>query len=189
MDVKTKILQAGTSLLKEHGIAALTQLKVAKVAGVKQSHLTYYFPKRSDLLLGIATYTIDEVISALALRLGKAPPQTAIAEIIGKAVLNGIPPKIMIGLIVAADEEPALRVHLRGLVKSVRGRIQGILEHADVPDSANVALLLHATIVGLAIMNHAQQTPASARDARNGIVDVIRLLGVGTASHLKGGNR
>jgi AcrR family transcriptional regulator len=189
LDVKTTILQAGTSLLKEHGIAALTQLKVAKLAGVKQSHLTYYFPKRSDLLLGIATHAIDELMSTLAVRLGKAPPQTAFVEIIGAAMINGIPPKIMIGLIVAADEEPALRIPLRRLVKSVRRRIQGMLETADVPDSGNVALLLHATIVGLAIMNHAQQTQASAKDAKNGIAGIVRLLGVGTASRLRGGNQ
>ena len=33
------------TLLHEQGLAALTQPRIAKAAGVSQSHLTYYFPK------------------------------------------------------------------------------------------------------------------------------------------------
>lgn len=187
LDVRTTILQAGSSLLQEQGIAALTQLKVARAAGVKQSHLTYYFPKRSDLLLGIAAHAVDAVMSALASRLETSPPQAAFAEAVGAAAISGVPPRIMIGLIVAADEEPALRIPLRKLVKSIRKRIESMLEHAGVADSANAALVLHSSVVGLAIMHHAQRTPASAREVKAGIASVVQLLGIPTSSEGKAG--
>ena len=50
MNVKDAILDASVALLKDKGIAALTQPQVAKAAGIKQSHLTYYFPTREDLV-------------------------------------------------------------------------------------------------------------------------------------------
>lgn len=181
VDVRAAILQAGSALLKERGIAALTQPKVAKLAGVKQSHLTYYFPKRPDLLLGIAAHTIDGLMADLSARLATATatPQTAIAETLGDAMIDGIPPRIMLGLIVAADEEPDLRSALSALIGSVRARVRALLERAGVPDSGRAALLLHATVVGLAVMHQAQRTPASAEDIRNGIAGIFRLLGVG----------
>lgn len=181
VDVRTAILQAGDALLKEQGIAALTQPKVAKAAGVKQSHLTYYFPKRSDLLLGIAAHTIDGLMADLAARLETSAPQTAITETLGAAMINGIPPRIMLGLIIAADEEPGLRPSLSNLIRSVRARIQTLLERAGIPESGKAALLLHAAVVGLAVMHQAQRTPASADDARHGVAEIIRLLGADPA--------
>jgi len=179
VDVRAAILQAGSALLKERGIAALTQPKVAKLAGVKQSHLTYYFPKRPDLLLGIAAHTIDGLMADLSARLETAAPQSAIAETLGDAMIDGIPPRIMLGLIVAADEEPHLRSSLGSLIGSVRARVRALLERTGVPDSGRAALLLHATVVGLAVMHQAQRTPASAEDIRNGIAGIFRLLGAG----------
>ena len=77
MDVRSAILDAGSSLLREHGIAALTQPRVAAAAGVKQSHLTYYFPKRADLLIGIATHTVDGLLARLTERLKTLPASAA----------------------------------------------------------------------------------------------------------------
>lgn len=177
VDVRTAILQAGSALLKEQGIAALTQPKVARVAGVKQSHLTYYFPKRADLLLGIAAHTIDGLMIQLSARLATATPQTALLETLSAAMVDGIPPRIMLGLIVAADEEPGLRPALGILIRSVRARIQAALEQAGLPNSETAALLLHAVVVGLAVMHQAQRTPASAEDIRNGMTEIIERLG------------
>lgn len=177
MDVRESILQAGVTLLKEQGIAALTQPQVAKAAGVKQSHLTYYFPKRTDLLLGIAEHTIEGVMSDLSARMEGQPPQAAIAETVATAMINGVPPRIMVGLIVAADADPTLRPPLRKLVKHVRARVQGFLDQAGATTGDDAALLFHATVVGLAIMHDARRTPESAREIKAGISGMLRLLG------------
>ena len=64
-DVKTRILQAALGVLAEHGAAELTQPKVARAAGVRQSHLTYYFPTRADLLLAVAEHSVGSLMAAL----------------------------------------------------------------------------------------------------------------------------
>lgn len=178
MDVRESIVQAGAMLLKEHGVAALTQPKVARAAGVKQSHLTYYFPRRGDLLLGIAESTIDKVISDLSVRLATEPAQAAVLETVVNAMLTGVPPRIMLGLIVAADSEPALREPLQRLITQVRQRIGVVLRKAGAPANTNATLLFHATIVGLAILHDAQRTPESAAEIKDGVVTMMQLLGM-----------
>lgn len=179
MDVKDAILQAGVTLLKQQGIVALTQPKVAKAAGVKQSHLTYYFPKRTDLLLGIAEHSLERITTDLAARLQHEPPQMAFAETVIAAIIEGIPPRLMLGLIVAADSDPELHLPLRKLIRHIRERIQGILERAGVADSKTAALQFHATVVGLAVMHEAQRTTESAGELKQGLNGILQLLGVG----------
>src|ERR1051325_11984690 len=65
MDVRERILQAALALLAESGAHELTQPRVAKAAGVLQSHLTYYFPTRADLLQEVARYSIEKLAGEL----------------------------------------------------------------------------------------------------------------------------
>lgn len=47
---RQRILDAALKVLKTEGVSALTQTRVAAAAGLRQSHLTYYFPRKTDLL-------------------------------------------------------------------------------------------------------------------------------------------
>ena len=66
MQVRDRILEAALRLLAEAGAHELTQPKVAKAAGVRQSHLTYYFPTRGELLQEVARYSIGKLAGELA---------------------------------------------------------------------------------------------------------------------------
>ena len=66
MDVRGRILEAALGLLAESGAHELTQPKVARAAGVRQSHLTYYFPTRGELLQEVARHSIDKLAGQLA---------------------------------------------------------------------------------------------------------------------------
>jgi len=48
--VRQRILDAALKVLKKEGVSGLTQTRVAATAGLRQSHLTYYFPRKTDLL-------------------------------------------------------------------------------------------------------------------------------------------
>jgi len=50
---RERILDQALKIAKEQGIEALTQPRVATAAGVRQSHLTYYFPRKADLLAAV----------------------------------------------------------------------------------------------------------------------------------------
>lgn len=176
MYVRESILAAGVGLLKDKGIAALTQPQVARAAGVKQSHLTYYFPTRADLLLGIAGQAINRTMEEIAVRLVEKPDQATLADTFAKVMISGVPPRVMIGLIVAADADPEIRKPLRKLIKHVRAQVQAMLTKSGLASGPEAALLFHATVVGLAVMHQARINTQSASEVRNGISAMLRLL-------------
>src|SRR5580658_8358896 len=63
-DRRKEILDAGIALLREQGLAGLTQPRVAAMTGLRQSHLTYYYPTRADLLAAVARVAMEAQIGA-----------------------------------------------------------------------------------------------------------------------------
>lgn len=169
MSVKESILNAGIALLESKGVAALTQPQVAGAAGVKQSHLTYYFPTRTDLLLAIAERWVTQAMDALIVRVGEKPEFVTLAERLAETMIVGEPARAIVGLIVAADAEPRIRDTLRHLDSVTRAHFKGILTRAGLPASDNDALLLHATAVGLAVMHQSCLEAESAVEFKVGI--------------------
>ncbi|MGY6275896.1 TetR/AcrR family transcriptional regulator [Methylomonas sp. MgM2] len=175
--VREAILSAGVSLLRGYGITALTQPKVATAARVKQSHLTYYFPKRADLLLGVAEYAIDNILHEVEAGLTESASASALVDIISAAVIKGVPPRVMLGLIVAADAAPEIRPALQKLIRRVRDQIQMLLAKASMTADDRTALIFHAVVVGLAVMHDAQRTERSAQEVKTGLDLFVELIG------------
>ncbi|MCZ2174899.1 MAG: hypothetical protein LC110_10250, partial [Burkholderiales bacterium] len=140
------------------------------------SHLTYYFPKRGDLLLGIAEHSITKVMATLAERLAQRAPQTALADTLAEAMVSGVPPRLMVGLVVAADADPAIRERLRDLVRGIRDNIAMLLSKAGLTSIPEAPLLFHASVVGLALLYQARLNQEAAREVQQGIAAMLRLL-------------
>jgi AcrR family transcriptional regulator len=182
MDVRTRILASALALLAESGVTELTQPKVSRGAGVSQSHLTYYFPTRADLLLAVARHAIEQVMTQLyeAVARGESgrggPSVGASAErgagVLVAALTDKRNIRVMLGLVVASDEDRKIKASLRQFVKDVRAVLARELRAmgAKVDDEAIAAL--HATAVGLAVLNLARDNEASRREVET----VIRAL-------------
>ena len=105
--LRQRILDAALDIIEEQGIAALTQPKVAKAAGVRQSHLTYYFPRKADLYVALL-----EASHARATR--KEKPSAGVlasrdwADDIAALVLDRRRMQFFLGIMLAASEEPDL---------------------------------------------------------------------------------
>jgi AcrR family transcriptional regulator len=52
-NIKNKIIEAAMDIVDEDGFEGLLQSKLAKRVGIRQSHLTYYFPHKPDLLVAL----------------------------------------------------------------------------------------------------------------------------------------
>ncbi|MBI1651371.1 TetR/AcrR family transcriptional regulator [Hyphomicrobium sulfonivorans] len=50
---KQLILDAALDIIEHEGMKALTQPRIAKACGLRQSHLTYYFPRKADLYIAL----------------------------------------------------------------------------------------------------------------------------------------
>ncbi len=176
MGIKEDILGAGSGLLREKGVTALTQPQIALAANIKQSHLTYYFPTRASLLLAIAEFTIFGVMDKVTTQLRARPHGETLADTVSNIMIEGLPPRVLIGLIVAADNDPDIRKLLRKLVRHVRSAVRHLLQEAGLAADDEAARLFHATIVGLAVMHQARLNRESANESRDGVANLIRML-------------
>ena len=86
--VRERILDAALATLREHGLRKLTQVRVAKRARVRQSHLTYYFPTREDLLEAVATRAVDQIARHAAEATGKSGDQGAMLARVAAAIAD-----------------------------------------------------------------------------------------------------
>jgi AcrR family transcriptional regulator len=170
-----------------------TQPKVSRAAGVSQSHLTYYFPTRGALLLAVARHAIGRVMARLhrAVAQGGAGRVDRGAAVLSAALTDKRNIRVMLGLIVASEEDRKIKASLRGFVEDVRGVLRAELRAMGAePDDAAIAAL-HATAVGLAVLNLARDNAGSRRE-----VEVVvgrsfgrlvnrpsRKRGAGHASH------
>ena len=165
-DIPARIIAGALDVLRKDGMLALTQPRVAKAAKVRQSHLTYYFPTRSDLLAVVFAAVSDRLLGAFdANRPGDlsriaSPEQT----------------RLLLGLVLTADREPAVRKLFRDLTTKIRRRITESLAESGVgSDSATVAMM-HALGVGLAVLDLARQEPGSRRELKTTRAFVVKAL-------------
>ena len=161
MHVRERILQAALALLAESGAHELTQPRVAKAAGVRQSHLTYYFPTRADLLQEVARYSIEK----LAGELEHARPGALPLEIAAGAA-DKRRSRVMLGLVAAADREPAIKARLRRFIADLRKRMTPVLAGGGLATDTKSVAFFHCVIVGCAVLQLARDNAEARAEAR-----------------------
>ena len=161
MDVRDRILEAALSLLAEGGAHELTQPRVARAAGVRQSHLTYYFPTRGELLQEVARYSIDKLAGQLAHGTPGSLP-----EAIAAGAADKRRSRIMLGLVAAADRDPKIKQRMRKFVGEVRARMTPVLAAAGLATDPESVAFLHAVIVGCAVLQIARDNAEARAEAK-----------------------
>lgn len=176
--VRERILDAGVRLLREAGIRALSGAQVAKTAGLSQSHLTYYFPHRTDLLVAVGRHSLGTVLEQLRGFFG-ASEMPLQDQSVRERVLMLLRPlledrartRMMLGLLVESEDDPALRAVLRENSGFIRGA--AALALGRTVDHPDVDIVL-ATLWGLGIhqLVHDDNEASRARTER-----ILRRLG------------
>lgn len=164
-DVRQRILDAALALLAEHGFTEVSQPKVAKAAGIRQSHLTYYFPTRGDLLKAVAVYSIESMLGALAAgaSAGKLTPEL-FAQFAGEMLADKRRARVMLGLIVSSDEDREIKQFLRDFIVKVRMAVANVAKMlGKEPDATSIAAF-HMLLVGATILNVARDDANSRRE-------------------------
>ena len=172
MDVPGRIVEAALALLAEGG--ELTQPRVARAAGVRQSHLTYYFPTVTALLQAVARRSFDTLAAEFGAATGTRP--ASMATNIAKASADKRRVRMMLGLVSAADRDRSLKPRMRAFVKELRGRIAPLLAAAGLEVSAADLAFLHSVIVGSAVLQFARDNDEARREARAVIEKAIRCI-------------
>lgn len=154
--VRERIIEAALHLAQTSGVQGMSQARVAAAAGVRQSHLTYYFPTRADLVKATVYAIRDQMLDATrnALQIsgnGHNPLQTLRAFCLQEAC-DMDKARLMLSLLVVAEEEPSLRqwtdeFHLENL-----DQWQTLYRHLGIEIRPEDAELLHATFVGASLL-------------------------------------
>ncbi|MGH8706753.1 MAG: TetR/AcrR family transcriptional regulator [Burkholderiales bacterium] len=164
MDTRTRILDAALGLLAGRGAHELTQPKVARAAGLRQSHLTYYFPTRADLMQAVARHSIEMLAAEMAH--ARHTPQ-AVAQGIATGAADKRRVRLMLGLVAAADRDPAIKRRLRRFIPELRGLMAPMLEAGALrTDPASVAFF-HAVTIGCAVLQLARDNDEAHAEARS----------------------
>lgn len=161
LPVRERILEAALSLLAEAGAQELTQPRVARAAGVRQSHLTYYFRTRGELLQEVARYSIEKLAGQLA----HARPG-ALAEGIAAGAADKRRSRVMLGLVGAADRDPKIKRRMRAFVAELRLRMTPVLGAAGLATDPDSVAFFHSVIVGCAVLQLARDNAEARSEAK-----------------------
>lgn len=177
-DVKSRILAAALTLLHERGFAELTQPKVAKAAGVRQSHLTYYFPTRNQLLLAVAKHTLESLSGQMldSGRRGSLRNLEDIAAAFAKIVTNTKRGRVLLGIVIACDNDPKIREAFTHFIVEIRQSMALLLETLGMQSDRDAVAAFHAHAIGLVVLNLARDNDESRDEAHRLMLNILRPL-------------
>lgn len=152
-DVRERLLLAALELLREQGLAGLTQPRVAKAAKISQSHLTYYFPTRADLLLAVLERAAAAQQAGVAASFAAADQGAgALAAAVASTLSRVENTRVLVSFVLASDGDPAARALYAKLVSGMRTAIAETLPKIGAQSDEDAVLMTHALGTGLAII-------------------------------------
>jgi AcrR family transcriptional regulator len=152
-DHRKDILDAGLAILQEHGLAGLTQPRVAARTGLRQSHLTYYYPTRADLVTAVARVGIEAQLAAIRSLVNGATSAKKAASTMAAATVLHKNTRVLAALNQAADQEPAVHTLFNELLGEFTGELAALLSKLDLTADESGIDLIHALFVGLSIID------------------------------------
>ena len=175
MDARTKILDAALGLLAKGGAQELTQPRICKAAGVRQSHLTYYFPTIHDLLQGVAKYTLDAMTAELAKRdAGQRPVSLLDAAVATSGDKRRM--RMVLGLVTTADREPKLKPRMREFLKEIRQGLTQMLKAGGLEGTPDQVAFRHSVTVGQGILQLARDNEDARQEAQRVLQMAVEFL-------------
>lgn len=161
-DLRDKIIAASLHVLQTEGIRRFTQTRVAQRAKLRQSHLTYYYPTKADLLEATAERVLDGVTAQIA-EAGRTVPGWGAGHFLGELVTRmceSAHMRMFVAMVVEADRDPAVRKLLQRGTTRVHAAIAEVL--GGGPKALRRARVIQATIWGLALYTFANPSAPAA---------------------------
>ena len=150
-DRRAAIVAAAIDVIAEGGLGSFTQPRVARRAGLRQSHLTYYFPTRDDLLFAVADEAVERRVAALSAAAASDGPQEKLAAL-ARVLSSPEQTRVLIALTQSADQHEAVQASFGALARRVAPLSASLLEAYDVVADEDSLALLQATSTGIAVL-------------------------------------
>jgi AcrR family transcriptional regulator len=149
---RDRILDAAVRLLEEQGSRGFRQTRIAEEADVRQSHLTYYFPTRSDLAVGVFERIIEQQRADAIERVPRADDAGLTPErllkVVKQVVLDPRRARLLLALALETQDEPALTARIRENQRRQREMFASLFGREE--DDLEIDLVL-SCVRGLAV--------------------------------------
>ncbi len=174
---RVRILTAGVEALHSEGLTALTQQAVAKKAGVRQSHITYYFPTRLDLLQAVAQFGCESMMQPISnAALSGKLDYTQFRDLLLPDVSDRAWWRLMTALVNACAESENIRTWIVEFDAQIRERLRMGFSAFEIHLSELDVECLHATYIGALTLDMQQLTDGSQARAREVVGATIDLI-------------
>ena len=161
-DRRQAIVEAALEEIAEGGLASFTQPRVARRAGLRQSHLTYYFPTRDDLLFAVAQEAVEQRVAALVSAQDVEGPERKLAGL-ARVLTSPRQTRILLALAQSADQYDAVRESFDALAARVAPLSVALFHDFGIEADAASVALLQVTSTGIAVVALARGAEFAAR--------------------------
>jgi len=165
VNIRSRILEAALGLLARSGAHELTQPRVARAAGVRQSHLTYYFPTRAELMQAVARHSIEKLVGELTHAREHNPSQVATGIAAGSSDKRIV--RVMLALV--ADRDSAIKRQTRRFIGELRQIMAPALAAGGLQAEPACVAFFHSVVIGCAVLQLARDN-AEARDEARAVL-------------------
>jgi AcrR family transcriptional regulator len=175
-DRRKQIIDAGLALLREEGLSSLTQPRIAARTGLRQSHLTYYYPTRAALLAAVARAAIEAQAAAAHDMVAQITSLKKAAEIIAAATARAENTRVLVALNQAADREPEVAALFNQLTEGFVVELTALLKKLGLEPSTSNADLVHALFIGLSVLQLATGRPDGEARSKAALQTAFKML-------------
>jgi AcrR family transcriptional regulator len=175
-DRRDKLIEAGLEMLREEGLAGFSQARIATRVGLRQGHLTYYFPTRTILLAAVARRAIDNQLASLARMAANTESKEAAAKAIAAATLNHRNTRVLVALNQAADQEPELRTLFNELTDGFVSALRNLLQMLGLEAGEDRIDTVHALFVGLSVIELATSRARGRERSEAALLSALSML-------------
>ena len=151
MATRAVFVDAALDLIREEGLAAFTQPRVANRTGLRQSHLTYYFPTRDDLLVAVAEQAVQDRITALGSVESARSPRSKV-KALARVLTDPEQTRILLALIQSADRAPDVAAAFQRLRLGTAPGSDSLLRGWGAESTPRTHQLLQAACTGIAVL-------------------------------------
>lgn len=180
-DTRERILRATIELIGSEGVSAVTNRRVAAVAGVALGSLTYHFASQVDLLRESLLLFVGEEVArqeAIAADLRERSPSieqvAAEVERIVRESSDRIQQLAEIELHLQAARDPALQEASLRCFEAYEGVAAAALEMLEVPDPGRHARVIVALLYGMGL-----RRLGTGEQGASGVADALLTIARG----------
>lgn len=174
---RERILLAAVYVLFEEGFSSLTQQRVCEKAGIRQSHLTYYFPTRNDLLREAAAFGCEAMFNQITQGIDAGLVTLDNLRVTLNAdITDRRWARLMNALVAASDEDARIKPWLAAFDEQIRSRLLDDLSRLGLAITLEDVETLHATFIGAIQMDLGEGTEASLARAQRVIGHALDRL-------------